>query len=562
MTEMVNEPAQVEVDDGPLREDPNLLYLEAYRPKPPFKGGSYSKPKTSFAENGPKQLEDFICEALDRLGDGVKADMIMCSPVKFEIGTACSGTDVAVLVVKAYAKAFARKLGRRPEVDHIFSCESDPNKQRFLETMFTNTPDGSDMEALIGNTSALTFPRGGDREIFDELGQKFLPPLPTISDLMVGFPCQDVSKLNPAADEARWVVRDAGKRTGSVFNDVSKYCQNLLEDPRGKDVFRGCVLENVLGLQTPPKGKDPETGNPWHSNLDYCHRRMYQAGLLLMPFLLDPRMFGVPVSRQRIWMICVPLWMVSESGLSEEEVILEAQSMLDRLVDCSSHSCRSLEDFLYPVSHPCVQAEIQRGLDAKEKRESKKKGSKQKKPPKWATQHAQALERSGRDWWEPSHPDDAVMFKHPGLHALTDRQFDFCSVLKIKFPDERVACVELSQNLRGSKEREVKNNHCDIVTPNGQQLVTHQARLVCGQETLLLQGIHYGASQCRLEEMDSSLLRSLGGNAFQAHCCAAMFVVKQALQARLDSLALAKRKSAACSKKRARTWDDFCEWDS
>ena len=154
------------------------------------------------------------------------------------------------------------------------------------------------------------------------------------------------------------------------------------------------------------------------------------------------------------------------------------------------------------------------------------------------------------------------MATHPGLDALTERQFDFCSVLKIKFPDERVACVELSQNLRGSKEKEVKNNHCDIVTPHGQQLVTHQARLVCGQETLLLQGIHYGASEGKLEEMDSSLLRSLGGNAFQAHCCAAMFVVKQALQARLEALAVVRRKSAASSKKRMRTLDDFCEWDS
>ena len=141
-------------------------------------------------------------------------------------------------------------------------------------------------------------------------------------------------------------------------------------------------------------------------------------------------------------------------------------------------------------------------------------------------------------------------------------------MLNISFPDQRVATVELSQNLRGCTARDVKHNTAAIVTPNGQQLVLHQARCLTGYETLLLQGIHYGPEQSRLAQFSDSLLQSLGGNAFQAHCCAVMFVVKEALLAKLQAAVHVEKQRQHVDRscrgrepsKRLRSMDEFCEW--
>lgn len=519
-----------------LEEDPELERVHAYRPRPSVaRLPPYKKPHGSFVEHGKDQLQEFILEALGRLDDATKADMLSAPPSHIEIGTACSGTDVAVLAGKAFSKAWAQFSGKLCITHHVFSCEADEKKQEFLKRMFTETEDNNDMSILLGNTQDLV----SDSEPFDLLSEANLEGLPMVSDLMVGFPCQDVSRLNPSAEEARWIIKDAGRRTGSVFGHVATYSERLLRDPDGRKGFRGLLLENVLGLLTAPKGTD-NTGNPWHSNLDYCSLRMHQAGLLLLPFVLDPQMFGVPVSRQRVWMI---------TGLSEDDIRQMAHDMADRL--CDAHSCRDLRDFLLEPDHELVLRQIEASKCARLKSEEKLKMnvSKPKQPqakvksaPKWADQHRRAMEKSGRDWWVPSYPDESVFAQHPGLYALTERQFDYCSVLDIKFPDDRIATIELSQNLRSGKDKGIKGNHADIVTPNGQQLVIHQARCLTGFETLLLQGIHFGVLQDRLEQFDDSLLRSLGGNAFQAHCLAVMFVIKQALQSRLETHANMERR--------------------
>lgn len=552
-----------------MSEDADLVRVKAYRPKCSNSSSSfseadlYAKPKTSFVVNGASQMEDFIVQALQRLDDGSRADLLQLPLEDIVVGTACSGTDVAVLVAKAFAKAWQRVFHTRLDVIHAFSCEKDEMKQRFLTTMFTDTFDFSEMQMLLGDTSELTKKCDPDEDaVYDLLHGTHRTGLPVVTDLMVGFPCQDVSKLNPAADDARWVVRDAGRRTGKVFEDIADYCNTLMEDKKGKKIFTGLLLENVMGLTIPPKGVNAD-GEAWHSNLDYCELAMRKAGIFLLAFILDPRMFGIPVSRHRVWMIGLPAWMLEEAGLEEDTVTNMAHDLVDRLCDCSEAPCRDLRDFLLPLDHPVVQRQVQLARGKSEKR-SARTTRPVAKAPKWAEQHCRAFEKSGRDWWEPSFPAESVFCEFPGLHALTERQFDLLAVLNVKFPDTRIATVELSQNLRSGKEREIKNNHADIVTPNGQQLVLHQCRCLTGLETLFLQGIHFGPSlQDRVEQMDDSLLRSLGGNAFQGHCCAIMFVVKQALLARLRSAIMVRKKQCQLSEphaKRLRTVDDFCEW--
>ena len=475
------------------------------------------------------------------------------------MGTACSGTDCAVLVYKAFAKALNQKLGCQLQVKHVFSCESDPAKLKFLSTMFTNTWDYSDVQHIFTNTVDMASTDEGET-LYDGLHETHVS-LPLCGDLVVGFPCQDVSRLNPSAD--RWVVRDASRRTGAVFADIMVYCKKLLK-PRGEGeaIFSGLLLENVLGLATRPKGTD-DAGNKWHSNIEYCHLEAERAGLALIPFQLDPGLFSLPVSRQRIWMVCLPQHMISQAQVEVREVEAWATSLMNTLCVDAEKARRHLDDYLLPRDHAVVEAQIQKLLDVAETRKAPK-GSRASRPPKWAAQHKKAWQKADRDWWQPTVPCEDILNANPGLRGLTERQCDMLALMRVEFPDKRVASVEVSQGLKaGDPAARVRINRADIVTPSGMQLVIHQARCLTGYETLLLQNIHYGPDQGRLENFSDNFLRCLGGNAFEARCCAAALLVKKTIEARLMQMKMVREKQESLvtpDVKRRRTIDDLCDW--
>lgn len=195
------------------------------------------------------------------------------------------------------------------------------------------------------------------------------------------------------------------------------------------------------------------------------------------------------------------------------------------------------------------KAELQRSRDALERRQAAahKNGQAQtrKKAKKWPEAHAQLCDNMGIDWWLDAAPPGETLDLYPGLQRLTERQFDLLHLMGVKYPDPRKACVELSQNQRNPKApKQVVINRADIITPRGQQLVTHQARCLLGLEGLFLQGIHYGKEQFKVEEFDDDFLRDLAGNAFNSYCAAAIFITKQHLG--LQQISVIVSDSVAC----------------
>ena len=66
--------------------------------------------------------------------------------------------------------------------------------------------------------------------------------------------------------------------------------------------LRWALLENVARLKTPPKEKGRATGP---SNLDVCSYRLdKEAGFFTVTLELDPRLFGYPCSRARLYILC------------------------------------------------------------------------------------------------------------------------------------------------------------------------------------------------------------------------------------------------------------------
>ena len=258
----------------------------------------------SFNKHGHSQLIEWIVRALKRLPHEMQACLQRYhlhaeSKEPLKVGTACSGTDSPVLVARAYAEAVRQLWGANREVEHVFSCERNAKKRHFLANMFCNTFDSSHaMGSLYEDAVDLQFgPEGMSLDVLSDN----ISEVGTCCDLWAGFPCQDVSKLNPAAGQNRSVIKDSAKRTGAVFNYVLRYFAKV------SDPGRALLLENVLGLLDRPPGINPETGQDFRSNLEHCNHLASRAGLRMFSFVLDPRCFGVPVSRQRVWMFCLPL---------------------------------------------------------------------------------------------------------------------------------------------------------------------------------------------------------------------------------------------------------------
>ncbi|CAJ1335640.1 unnamed protein product, partial [Effrenium voratum] len=450
----------------------------------------------SFNKHGHSQLIEWIVRALKRLPHEMQACLQRYhlhaeSKEPLKVGTACSGTDSPVLVARAYAEAVRQLWGANREVEHVFSCERNAKKRHFLANMFCNTFDSSHaMGSLYEDAVDLQFgPEGMSLDVLSDN----ISEVGTCCDLWAGFPCQDVSKLNPAAGQNRSVIKDSAKRTGAVFNYVLRYFAKV------SDPGRALLLENVLGLLDRPPGINPELAGH------------------LMTCLADP-------------------------------------------------ITRDLDDFLLPDTHQLLQDDfekartsyIKRSASAAKGHAKAKAKAKAKAASKWPEVHARLCERLGIDWWESGVPSQEVLDTHPGLLRLTDRQFDLLRLLGIRFPDSRKCCIELSQNLRSpTSVRRLKDNHTDIVTPHGQQLVAHRARCLLGYEALLLQGIHYGKEQFKIElgDFPDELLRDLAGNAFNAHCAAATYIVRQCIAAHLWQVS---RDVAAASEDPA---NDLCVFD-
>lgn len=87
-------------------------------------GASVATPSlASFDENGFGQLTTWIGKALMRLPVDMRRTLSLfhrAHPGPLLVGSACSGTDAPILVVKAYAEAVRTHLHLVLEVDHVF----------------------------------------------------------------------------------------------------------------------------------------------------------------------------------------------------------------------------------------------------------------------------------------------------------------------------------------------------------------------------------------------------------------------------------------------------------
>ena len=131
--------------------------------------------------------------------------------------------------------------------------------------------------------------------------------VPPCDLLIAGFPCTDVSGLNPGSlsESTRRTIRDASKRTGSVFSNLVEYLR--------KHQPKLLVLENVtkLAAVSPVCPVSP---------LGDCLEMLEEAGYFVKVFWLDAYFFGFPVHRSRLYFAGMRKEYLEELGCTEDEV--------------------------------------------------------------------------------------------------------------------------------------------------------------------------------------------------------------------------------------------------
>eukprot|EP00959_Pyramimonas_sp_CCMP1952_P401661 8416236-Pyramimonas_sp.AAC.1 len=107
--------------------------------------------------------------------------------------------------------------------------------------------------------------------------------------------------------------------------------------------------ENVEEISNPEKG-----GRPDDSPLAACLRMLRDdTNQFAFAVLLDPRMFGTPVTRRRIWIPAVSYKVMQDIGMSESDFYDWVTRLLDRFAGHKLHGVGSL---LLDDSDPYVKA--------------------------------------------------------------------------------------------------------------------------------------------------------------------------------------------------------------
>lgn len=295
-----------------------------------------------------------------------------------EIATACSGSDVLLLVLNQLIVYWSKQFGVSLSCRHVFSCERDKDAQAFLLSQFPR------MEALIENIR--------------DLDQEWAPTIHgTASGLLqmdkvdifaAGFSCKARSKLNcnrAAAD----CVQNGTACTGETFSHLAAYISR--HRPR-------CVLlENVSDL-----AEVSETGI---SDSDYIVQFFLSIGYVCRPYPIEARKYGSLPRRFRLY------WLAFESGAAEYLDV--AQQTLDAMADTVVP--RPIEDYLLPVD--CHQVQNRKKAVEMETREYK-----------WKTDHANLFDLHNLVW-----PPSRDLFDQRLSH-LDQRPYECVCFASMRFP--------------------------------------------------------------------------------------------------------------------------------
>ena len=189
------------------------------------------------------------------------------------VGTACSGCDMVVLIVRITFGVLQDKFGITFRCQHSFSAEHIEWKRRFIEGHIPEPPD-----MLVGAVEDLT----KDEAKYLLTQQHKL--VPKVESFFAGFECDSLSSLNSSAKENRGKLAQGQHRSGSTF----LACLGYLTKHRPLSFF----FENVKMLSASPTKAGP-------SDLEVVLDSCAKLGYCIHEQVLKAWEFGAAQHRER-----------------------------------------------------------------------------------------------------------------------------------------------------------------------------------------------------------------------------------------------------------------------
>lgn len=540
-----------------------LHSVEVFEPQPDVAESRGYLDSESFDLKGTELLASWIYQTIQKMPQHHRVAVLK----QFErsgrtLGTLCSGTESPVLVYNAFSIA-AEKLKSQFDFKHVFSCDKNVKVQSFIRSVF-----GDHVPKLFSDTADVA---SKDRVAPDVLQAGRMSAVPTARELIAGFPCKDVSSLLVGAHRNRDIIKASAARTGGVFGNILEYLSEhdrslaanlgegamqrdgevvgLLDDIAGHldptgvlDIgVESLILENVVGLSAKGAGQR-------YTNLDWCVALLEAKGFWVFVAKLDPRMLGMPVSRQRLWFVAIKMGVLTSHGMTGDRATELAKEITQGIV--TGQPQRRLSDYLLPEDHPALKI----AAAAVDRSAASSKAKAKAKLPEWPVKYAAYVDEqpilqeqgsstskrrksqpSGpkRNWWDPVHPPPGITSAFPHLQKLSDYHFSILAAHGIDVvTDEGMQArsdrtIELSQSLE--RTRCSKPGEASIILPGGRLYLESRGRCAVGHEALLLQGLHFADGHGQLANFSSDDLQALAGNAFNSYCLATMVVVRETL---------------------------------
>ena len=233
-------------------------------------------------------IQDCVRHFWERLGTRDRVQFRM-RPHTIRVGTACSGTDSVVHVLKSLGDIAGWKF------EHVFSCECSENKRRWLKDNFPTLPHiFTDVTELHKGMA------------FDAVTGAVIA-VPGVDLFVAGFVCKSVSSENAQRMQFADCIGRSSGLTGETFRGVEQFCRKYQPAV--------VICENVSGLLKRVGQSEPP--------IAAVRREFSTIGYFVGHAMLDTRKFLLPQRRNRCW-----IWAILDRSRGSKDV---------RSSDCLEH---------------------------------------------------------------------------------------------------------------------------------------------------------------------------------------------------------------------------------
>ena len=436
-----------------------------------------------------------------RLVSNLEVLATMSKERPLDIGTACSGSDMPVMVWRRLMSYAQDHFDVTIHWRHRFSCEINPSVQEWI--IKECRP-----QLLFDDICKLSDPMCHD------VISKSQVPVPDVDIFIFGSECDNLSSANSSTRDFGCIKAGEGKSgtTAAGGFDFVEKCRPLL-----------VVVENVANLDAGGRFADTDKTT--------MIKNFNSMGYYVDAHIYDAKDSGVPQSRRRFYLIAMLHSLAGVDQLAEDWVKPDYMDLLAdlRFRTRGGRHKWDLEDFMPPRTHPFVQAWIGRPQEnpqgkskGKENSESKAKA---KESFKFETDHLQAYSQRGMKW-PPTEADYREACLWESIKRMPRRSQEcvyYCAIADAEGdPHQKEYCRDFNLSLPWQVSARCKEAMPCLISSSKMFFMVDR-REICPAEAMALQGWPFALFSSEWASK-GSILFPMAGNAMNGFVLADVFL--------------------------------------